>query len=317
MQPAKLIRPDQGTWLSFHGIPTQLLARGSDTSGSYALSRGVSISRSITPPHVHSFDESFYLLSGELTFVLGNQRIIARAGDLVHIRGGTAHQPINHTGADAEVLIFTGPSGFDEFQLAISEPAPGPDGPFAPPSPDVAERLAAAAPKYGIDLHPAPELFQREPEYTLCRAGEGRSIAAVGDIYRFMVTSGDTGGRYTIWHARVFPGGGPPPHIHLREEEAFYVLSGTLTAWDDGVRTEAGPGSLLILPRGGRHWFKNETSETVEMLILIAPAGGEEFFFRFGHPWAEPDRAPDVSPEEIGRLLALAPEYGIVLDPHP
>jgi hypothetical protein len=34
----------------------------------------------------------------------------------------------------------------------------------------------------------------------------------------------DTEGRYAQWEAIVPPGGGPPPHVHSREEEGFYIL---------------------------------------------------------------------------------------------
>ncbi len=44
----------------------------------------------------------------------------------------------------------------------------------------------------------------------------GRSIAVVGDIYRFLATAEDTDGKYAIWEAIVPPGGGPPPHVHSR-----------------------------------------------------------------------------------------------------
>ncbi len=305
-----------GTWLSFHGLPAQILARGADTAGAYTISRAVAPPGGGAPPHAHTFDEGFYLLRGELTFTAGHEKLVARAGDFLNIRGGEGHFPLNHTSEDAEIVVVAAPAGFDDFQIAVSVPAPGPEGPFAPAPADIAQRFAAAAPKFGIEMRPAPELFQRAPQITLRRAGAGETLAAVGDVYRFLATGAETAGRYAIWHARIFPGGGPPPHIHTREEEAFFILRGTLAAYDDGVRAEAGPGSLIILPRGSRHWFKNESDTAVEMLVLIAPAGGEELFRQFGRPWDEPERAPEITPGEIARLGAIAPDFGIVLDRH-
>ena len=55
---------------------------------------------------------------------------------------------------------------------------------------------------------------------------QGRTIAVVGDVYRFLATGEDTNGKYALWEAVVPPGGGPPPHLHSREEEGFYVLDG-------------------------------------------------------------------------------------------
>ena len=44
--------------------------------------------------------------------------------------------------------------------------------------------------------------------------GEGRTVAVVGDVYRFLATGEDTNGKYAWWEAIVPPGGGPPPHVH-------------------------------------------------------------------------------------------------------
>ncbi len=64
---------------------------------------------------------------------------------------------------------------------------------------------------------------------TLKTQAEGRTIAVVGDVYRFLATGEDTNGKYAMWEAIVPPGGGPPPHIHSREEEGFYILEGEIT----------------------------------------------------------------------------------------
>lgn len=52
---------------------------------------------------------------------------------------------------------------------------------------------------------------------------EGRTVAVVGGIYRLLATGEETADRYDMREAIVPPGGGPPPHIHSREEESFYI----------------------------------------------------------------------------------------------
>src|ERR1700754_3843878 len=37
-----------------------------------------------------------------------------------------------------------------------------------------------------------------------------------------------TAGAFALVEASVPPGGGPPPHLHTREDEAFYLLDGEL-----------------------------------------------------------------------------------------
>ena len=53
--------------------------------------------------------------------------------------------------------------------------------------------------------------------------------AAGGDIYATLATGEHTSDACFLIHAIVPPGGGPPAHIHTREEEAFFLISGELT----------------------------------------------------------------------------------------
>ena len=141
---------------------------------------------------------------------------------------------------------------------------------------------------------------------------KGRTIAVVGDIYRFLATGEDTNGKYAILEALVPPGGGPPPHVHSREEEGFYILEGEITFTIDGERVLAKTGTFANMPVGTPHSFKNESSQPAKMLISVTPAGLEEMFFEVGVPLEE--GATTASPptkDEIERLLAVAPKYGI------
>ena len=45
---------------------------------------------------------------------------------------------------------------------------------------------------------------------TIRKPAEGRTVAVVGDVYRFLATGEDTNGKYANWEAIVPPGGGPP-----------------------------------------------------------------------------------------------------------
>lgn len=141
--------------------------------------------------------------------------------------------------------------------------------------------------------------------------GAGERLAVVGDIYTYLSTGADTDGKFALMHGVIFPDAGPPPHTHANEDEAFYVLKGTVAIYDDGERTEAKPGTWIRLPRGTRHWFRNESDEPVEMLIHVAPAGLEEFFRGVGTPWDSDERPPLPTEEDIKKLKAKAPEFGL------
>ncbi len=140
---------------------------------------------------------------------------------------------------------------------------------------------------------------------------EGRTIGIVGDIYRFLATSEETGGRYSMFEATVLPNGGPPPHFHRREDETFYVLEGEITFQVGDERRVAKSGTFVHMPIGILHAFKNETSQPAKMLISFAPAGLEEMFFEVGKDLAEGETPDEPSPEEIKKLLEAADRFGI------
>src|SRR6266702_5388427 len=133
-----------------------------------------------------------------------------------------------------------------------------------------------------------------------------------GDVYRFLAAGDDTNGKYALWEAIVPPGGGPPPHIHSREEEGFYMLEGEITFHIGEKRLVASAGMFANMPVGTPHSFKNESGLPAKMLISVAPAGLENMFFEFGVPLPEGSTtALPPTKDEIERLLAVAPRYGI------
>lgn len=148
--------------------------------------------------------------------------------------------------------------------------------------------------------------------------GAGKTYSAVGDKYVMLATGEQTGGAYCLADATVPPGGGPPPHYHTREEESFYVLAGEITFTVDGRTATGTPGTFVQIPRGTPHAFKNQSAAPARMLIQCSPAGFEKFMAEFATELPSAD-APPIPPDpaEIGKLLRVAPNYGIVMLPAP
>jgi mannose-6-phosphate isomerase-like protein (cupin superfamily) len=89
-----------------------------------------------------------------------------------------------------------------------------------------------------------------DPRMLHRRAGAGDVYVGPGDLYRFLVTGAETGGAYFPMEAFVPLGGGPPLHIHTREDETFYVLEGTCEFRLGDELVTAGPGDFVSVPRG-------------------------------------------------------------------
>jgi mannose-6-phosphate isomerase-like protein (cupin superfamily) len=160
--------------------------------------------------------------------------------------------------------------------------------------------------------------FLMPRDATVRTPGEGRTLTVVGDVYRLLALGEETDGKYALWEAIVPPGGGPPPHVHTREEEGFYVLEGEITFQIGDKRLVATPGMFANMPVGTPHSFTNAGNRPAKMLISVAPAGIENMFLEIGVPVPTgTTTAPPVTKAEVDKLRTLAPKYGIQIQSPP
>lgn len=306
-------RADDGLWISWLGSPTQFLVISDETGGSYCLSRAHSAPGGGAPAHSHAFEEGFYILKGSLQFTVGAAEHHLSAGDFLNVGSNVPHSIQNLSGQEAEYLIFCAPSGFDQFQREGGYPMESRHSPTVPLTPEVKARMLEAAARYGINLHPDPANISGGRTHVV-RQSEGVTIDTVGDRYRFLCRSAESEGRYSLWDATIYPGGGPPPHIHTREEEGFFILEGKLNFHTDSTSFEATAGEFVHLPRNGLHWFKNQSEEPAKVLILVAPGGFEAMFLETGTLRSGPhDSLAPADPEEKRKILEAAPKYGVTI----
>lgn len=149
------------------------------------------------------------------------------------------------------------------------------------------------------------ELFHRS-------AGTGKSYWGPGDRYTFLVTGEESNGAHFAMEALVPVGGGPPMHIHRNEHETFYVLEGQCTFRLEDETIVAGPGDVVNIPIGARHFFRNDGPGPTKLIISFSPAGIEKFFEETLEHAEDPTQAPPSNVEEVGaRYEAAAPRYGL------
>ena len=124
---------------------------GEETQGSLAQlvvndSRGAA-----TPLHIHhDADETFYVLEGEATIVVGDERVEAKAGDFVLGPRGVSHAFVI-TSDQAKLLVTFSPAGgFPGFVDEVAIPVAAGEKPD-PTMPDGAE-FARLMMQYGIEL---------------------------------------------------------------------------------------------------------------------------------------------------------------------
>ena len=147
-------------------------------------------------------------------------------------------------------------------------------------------------------------------------SGAGEAYWGPGSLLTFIATGKETGGAFFLAEMSVPPGAGPPLHIHSREDESFRLLEGALTIQVGGDTVTALPGDFAFLPRGIAHSFKNNGNVPVKALVLITPAGLENYFAEVFEPAADRLAAPPAPGKElIARALSASPRYGLVLLP--
>ena len=133
-----------------------------------------------------------------------------------------------------------------------------------------------------------------------------------GSLMTFLATGEDTQGQFALIEAVQRKGNVPPPHIHHREDEIFYVLEGELTVSVSDRTIKATPGTMVFLPRNVPHSFTID-SEQGRMLILLTPAGFEGWFKELSVPAPAMTLPPatEVAREDVQRMLEVAPRYGL------
>jgi quercetin dioxygenase-like cupin family protein len=67
------------------------------------------------PLHSHDFDETFYVMEGELIFQLRDEYFTVGAGQLAFAPRGVPHTYANLSGAPAHQLIICTPAGFERY----------------------------------------------------------------------------------------------------------------------------------------------------------------------------------------------------------
>ncbi|HEY0279540.1 MAG TPA: cupin domain-containing protein [Solirubrobacterales bacterium] len=239
-------------------------------------------------PHVHSYEESFYVLAGNPTLDVGGQSIELGPDRCGVLPVGTAHAWHN-TGTE--------PVRFFEMQAPRAreddDPAP-PDTFFVPEDPGGAQ-LAA------VDLRdPRNQNFFRldrsqmdvdnlklgsqvgEPQVSASMATA--LLAYSGIAVKMLVDERLGAALHTMFMVHYQPGGVAHPHDHPLEE-SYLILDGEVTAEAAGDRFRMGVGDFLWCGAGCVHAFYNETDTTVTWLETSSPQPPARNSYRFNRDW--------------------------------
>jgi quercetin dioxygenase-like cupin family protein len=132
---------------------------------------------------------------------------------------------------------------------------------------------------------------------------DGESVYFSGLGVRFMIGTDESGGGFSLVEHPIDPRSlAAPLHRHANEDEYSYVLEGRVGVQLGDEVLEAGPGDLVLKPRGQWHAFWNPGDEPARLLEIISPGGFDRYFAEIA-PLLPPNREePDF--ERLGEVMA-------------
>jgi quercetin dioxygenase-like cupin family protein len=151
---AMLLRPEDGALVAWFGSLMTVKVTGEATGGSHSLVEVMEPPGAASAVHIHSEDETMYVLEGEHTVRSGELEAIAGPGTVVSFPRGIPHCHSVSGNGNARALLFFAPGGVEGFFVEAGPPThrrelPSPTGPGP-------ARLAGIAKKYGLEIVAPP-----------------------------------------------------------------------------------------------------------------------------------------------------------------
>jgi quercetin dioxygenase-like cupin family protein len=149
-------RMSRDSSVSYMDCLFSVLAGSEQTDGRFGLMEMVAPKGREPSRHLHyTDDEGFYVLEGELTFYVGEQRYAAGPGTFVFLPHGVAHSYTFETDV-VRMLSIVAPGGLERHfrDPRFSAPAEGttPPTPSGAPDPELLEAMAADLASYGTEV---------------------------------------------------------------------------------------------------------------------------------------------------------------------
>jgi quercetin dioxygenase-like cupin family protein len=144
--------------------------------------------------------------------------------------------------------------------------------------------------------------------------GERPGTWVLGSLFERLASGEETGGGFGLSLVTQPPGTATPVHIHTLEDEAFYLLDGTMTYSADGELHRLASGSFIFLRRGRPHAFRVTGDTPVRFLAIAAPGALMSLYDEVGRPAGNGKLPPpdqELLMADVHRWLEAAPRYGL------
>lgn len=266
----------------FYGVnPNDLKLSTKDTNGALSTFYYEGFQKIGPSLHSHLFqDEAFYILKGKYIFQLGDEKQLLSTGDLIFLPRNIPHTWVQIS-ENGEMFYFLQPAGkMEEFFLKMTEIA----------GKSTEEEMARVRIESGIkDFGPGLKVTDKHimsdklSNGFIVKNGESRfnertllSGLSPNDI---KISSKDTNGELSIFEYNGKTKGGPPLHLHLKQDEIFYIDEGNFLFQCGEDKFSLEKGDMIFLPRGVPHTWA-QLNENGKLIYFFQPSGKMEDFFR-------------------------------------
>jgi len=219
--------------------------------------------------HLHSFEESFYILEGSITVQIGGRSQTLGPGNYGLISTGVPHAWRNSGSAPARWLEMQAPQpraleyGRDTFFVGADATGPA----------EASDKLIGHFDESQLPHPGGPSQMEGFNPTTgvAIKMFVDRSFGAV---------------HQSLFLIQYMPGAKIDTHDHTFEE-SYYIVSGRVRATADGKTYDLGPGDVIWTSVGCIHSFANLGSEPVRWIETQAPLPPAKEVFRFERDWAQ------------------------------
>ena len=231
--------------------------------------------------HVHSFEESLYVVEGELTVDTPEASHRLLTGDYALLPVGKTHAFRNLSEAAVEFAEMKAPLPRARFGYDTQFP-PG----LAQGDPEPIDVRDPRNRYFGhIDPENMDPAMQTQDRLALSASMRTALLVYSGISVKMMVDTDLGADLSTMFMVQYEPGGFAGAHDHPLEE-TYLILEGQVEAVFDGSTYRLGPGDVAWAGVGCVHEFRNVGDGVVRWLETQAPAPPPRHSYRFAREWS-------------------------------
>lgn len=143
------------------------------------------------------------------------------------------------------------------------------------------------------------------------RAGDGRAHWFAGNLMTLKAGGAESEAGWTFLEAQLRAGHAPPLHVHRHEDEAFYLLDGSMRFRCGDDEFDADAGDFIFVPRGTPHAFR--VGPNGAHTLQVATANGLASFIEAAGEPAPKRELPPTDKVDMDRISAIAEQHDMVV----